>query len=67
MIKQEKLAQASAFPGWIVGISCSEGLVYRCWVINADLDVFNNGEFYDTCSAAMAAGRHFVEQRNLDG
>jgi hypothetical protein len=30
--------------------------------MNADLDVFNDGEFYDTSSAAMAAGRRFVEQ-----
>ncbi|NJK77522.1 MAG: hypothetical protein HC852_02205 [Acaryochloridaceae cyanobacterium RU_4_10] len=62
MIKQETLAQVWAFPGWVVGVSCSQALVYRCWAMNADLDVFNDGEFYDTSSAAMAAGRRFVEQ-----
>jgi hypothetical protein len=67
MLKLETLGQVSAFPGWIVGISCSQALVYRCWVISADFDVFNDGEFYDTCSAAMAAGRHFVEQFIADG
>jgi hypothetical protein len=61
-MKQESLAQVSAFPGWVVGISCSQALVYRCWVMSANLDVFSDGEFYDTCSAAMAAGRHFVER-----
>ncbi len=62
MIKQETLAQVSAFPGWVVGISCSQALVYRCWAMNTDLNVFSDGEFYDTSSAAMAAGRRFVEQ-----
>ncbi|MGB8699666.1 MAG: hypothetical protein WCD18_09645 [Thermosynechococcaceae cyanobacterium] len=61
-MKQESVAQVSAFPGWVVGISCSQALVYRCWVLSANFDVFSDGEFYDTCSAAMAAGRSFIER-----
>jgi hypothetical protein len=63
-MKKESIAQVSTFPGWIIGVSCSEALVYRCWIIAPDLQVYSDGEFYETCSAAMAFGRQFVE-RNL--
>lgn len=64
-MKQESMVQVTTFPGWVIGVSCSEAQVYRCWIITPDLRVFSDGEFYETCSAALASGRYFVE-RNLD-
>jgi hypothetical protein len=61
-MKKESIAQVSTFPGWIIGVSCSEAQVYRCWIITPDLQVFSDGEFYETSSAAMASGRYFVER-----
>lgn len=57
---REAIIQISAFPDWIVGVSLSP-LGYQCWVLSPDLDVLNDGEWYDTSAAAMAAGRFFVE------
>lgn len=48
--------------GWIVGVSHVEARGYQCWVINPDLDLLNDGTFYTTSSAAMSAGRAFVER-----
>ena len=56
------IVQISAYPGWIVGVSHTQIRGYQCWVINPSLDVLNDGEFYHTSSAAMAAGRTFVER-----
>ncbi|HHP7244645.1 MAG TPA: hypothetical protein ACFE0H_08170 [Elainellaceae cyanobacterium] len=55
------IIQVSAFPSWIVGISYTETVGYRCWVINPELIVLNDGEIYATSQAAMTAGRYFVE------
>ena len=56
------IVQISAYPGWIVGVSHSKTQGYQCWVINPNLDVLSNKEIYYTSSAAMAAGRNFVER-----
>lgn len=46
---------------WIVGVTrrCSAG--YLCWVINPELEVLNDGEFYPTSNEALASGRSLVQ------
>ena len=63
-VNQDAIVQLSGYRGWIVGVSCSPQDEYRCWAIAPNLLVLNNGEFYDTSSAAMAAGRSFVERHS---
>ncbi|MBF2033913.1 MAG: hypothetical protein IGR92_00185 [Leptolyngbyaceae cyanobacterium T60_A2020_046] len=55
--------QVSALPGWIIGVSQVKGRGYQCWVINANLDVLGDGTVYTTSSAALSAGRTFIERQ----
>jgi hypothetical protein len=54
--------QISAMTGWIIGVSHNKDRGYQCWVVKPDLDVLSDGTFYTTSSAAMSAGRAFVER-----
>ncbi|MEB3252221.1 MAG: hypothetical protein VKO01_08805 [Cyanobacteriota bacterium] len=54
------LIHVSVFPGWIAGVTYHRGEGYRCWVINPDLAVLNDGEIYPSSQAAIAAGRQFI-------
>lgn len=56
-----QVVQVSARVGWIIEIS-QQDHGYRCWVINRELDVLSDGYIYATSSAALAAGRLFVER-----
>ncbi|MEL6128745.1 MAG: hypothetical protein AAFR30_02435 [Cyanobacteria bacterium J06628_4] len=56
-----QVVQVSARVGWIIEIS-QQNNGYRCWVINRELDVLSDGHLYTTSSAALAAGRLFVER-----
>lgn len=58
----EALVQLSAMAGWIIGVSHSKDQGYQCWLVNPMLDVLSDGTFYTTSSAAMSAGRAFVER-----
>ena len=55
------VVQISARVGWIIEVSQQDD-GYRCWVINRELDVLSDGYIYATSSAALAAGRLFVER-----
>ncbi len=57
-----QVIQLSARPGWIIGISHTKAQGYQCWVINRDLEVLNDGTLYRTSSAALMAGRSFIER-----
>lgn len=57
-----QVVQLSALPGWIIGVSHTRNLGYQCWIINPDLDVLSDGASYKTSSAALTAGRAFVER-----
>ncbi|NJN22369.1 MAG: hypothetical protein HC812_15780 [Leptolyngbya sp. RL_3_1] len=57
-----QVVQLSARPGWIIGVSHIKNQGYQCWVINSDLDVLNDGTLYRTSSAALMAGRSFIER-----
>lgn len=61
-MEHSQVVQLSARPGWIIGVSHTQDLGYQCWVINPDLDVLNDGTLYKTSSAALTAGRMFVER-----
>jgi len=61
-MSEGSIVQVSAYPGWIVGVIHTTTIGYQCWVINPDLDVLSDGEIYRSSSAAMAAGRTFVER-----
>lgn len=65
MLEEESIVQIAAYPKWIVGISYAPELGYQCWIIDPNLEVLNNGELYDTSSAALAAGRAYVERNRL--
>ncbi|MBU6228418.1 MAG: hypothetical protein KGQ93_01825 [Cyanobacteria bacterium REEB459] len=54
------LVHVSVFPGWIAGVTYRRGEGYRCWVINPDFAVLNDGEVYPSSQAAIAAGRLFI-------
>ncbi|MEM7795621.1 MAG: hypothetical protein AAF579_14365 [Cyanobacteria bacterium P01_C01_bin.118] len=56
-----QVVQVSARVGWIIEISQQDD-GYRCWVINRELDVLSDGQVYSTSSAALAAGRLYVER-----
>ncbi|MEA5465641.1 hypothetical protein [Leptothoe sp. PORK10 BA2] len=55
------VVQVSALVGWIIEITQQDN-GYRCWVINRELEVLSDGHLYTTSSAALAAGRLFVER-----
>jgi exosome complex RNA-binding protein Rrp42 (RNase PH superfamily) len=57
------IIQISAWRGWLVEVSQpldSQG--YQCWIVRPDLAVLNDGTIYQSSSAAMSAGRQFVER-----
>lgn len=54
--------QLSAMPGWIIGVIHSRDQGYQCWIINPELNVLNDGYQYSTSSAALTAGRSFIER-----
>jgi hypothetical protein len=58
----ERLCQLIAYADWIVAVSRSQRLGYRCWVITPELAVLTDGEWYDGCDQAIAIGRFLVEQ-----
>ena len=58
-----QVIQLSAMPGWIIGISHVKEQGYQCWLINPDLNILNDGYLYHTSSAALMAGRAFVERQ----
>lgn len=58
----DSVVQISAMTGWIIGVSHNKDRGYKCWIVNPDLDVLSDGTFYSTSSAAMSAGRAFVER-----
>ena len=59
---KESVVQVSAMAGWIIGVSHSQDRGYQCWLVNPTLEVLSDGTFYSTSSAAMSAGRSFVER-----
>ena len=61
MMEADKIVEISAFPDWLVGVSYSRAEGYRCWVVNPELAVLNDGEFYTTSGEAMSSGRYLVE------
>ncbi|MEM0981826.1 MAG: hypothetical protein AAGH78_16335 [Cyanobacteria bacterium P01_H01_bin.58] len=61
-MEHSQVIQLAAMPGWIIGISHTQGRGYECWIINPALDVLNDGTLYTTSSAALTAGRTFVER-----
>lgn len=54
------LTYISVFPGWIAGVTYELGVGYRCWVINPEFAVLNDGEIYGSSQEAIAAGRWFI-------
>ena len=61
-MESTQFVQLSALPGWIIGVSHTRDRGYQCWLINSDLDVLNDGYQYSTSSAALTAGRSFIER-----
>ncbi len=57
-----QVIQLAALPGWVIGISYTQGRGYQCWLIDPELTVLNDGTLYTTSSAALSAGRTFVER-----
>jgi hypothetical protein len=55
-----KLTHVLTFPGWIAAITYEAGQGYRCWVVNPDFVVLNDGERYRTSGEAVQAGRIFI-------
>ncbi|MEM6520604.1 MAG: hypothetical protein AAF892_13045 [Cyanobacteria bacterium P01_D01_bin.71] len=62
-MERTQFVQLSALPGWIIGVSHTQKHGYQCWVINSALDVLNDGYQYSTSSAALMAGRTFIEKQ----
>jgi hypothetical protein len=62
LMENTQFVQLSAMPGWIIGISHSHERGYQCWIINPELNVLNDGFQYSTSSAALTAGRSFIER-----
>ncbi|HIK46774.1 MAG TPA: hypothetical protein IGR64_18150 [Leptolyngbyaceae cyanobacterium M65_K2018_010] len=62
MEAHDEVVQISAMNGWIIGVSHYKDRGYQCWIVNPDLDVLSDGTYYSTSSAAMSAGRAFVER-----
>jgi hypothetical protein len=61
-MEENSVVQISAMTGWLIGVSHNKTRGYQCWIVNPDLDVLSDGTFYTTSSAAMSAGRAFVER-----
>ena len=61
-MEENSVVQISAMTGWIIGVSYTKERGYQCWIVNPELDVLSDGTFYSTSSAAMSAGRAFVER-----
>jgi hypothetical protein len=61
-MNQCHVVQVSAWRGWLVEVSQGERQGYQCWVVNPALEVLSDGALYSTSSAAMSAGRQFVER-----
>ena len=66
MIPEQRVVQVSAWHGWLVEVTLENSKTtgkqgYRCRIVDRNLHVFSDGETYKTSSAAMAAGRHYVE------
>jgi len=61
-MEDSAVVQISAMTGWLIGVSYRKSRGYQCWLVNPDLHVLNDGTFYTTSSAAMSAGRAFVER-----
>lgn len=55
-----KLTHVLTFPGWIAAITYDPGQGYRCWVVNPDFTVLNDGELYATSGEAIHASRVFI-------
>jgi hypothetical protein len=55
-----RLIHVSVFPNWVAGVTYHQGFGYRCWVINPEMTVLNDGEVYPSSEAAIAAGRLFI-------
>jgi len=64
-MKETAVVQISGMVGWIIGVSYTHDQGYQCWLVNPNLDVLSDGAFYSTSSAAMSAGRTFVERANM--
>ena len=62
-MENTQFVQLSALPGWIIGVSHNRQRGYQCWLINPALDVLNDGYEYTTSSAALMAGRSFIERQ----
>lgn len=63
-MESTQFVQLSAMPGWIIGVSHTHERGYQCWIINSALDVLNDGYRYTTSSAALMAGRSFIERQH---
>jgi hypothetical protein len=63
-MENKRFVQLSAMPGWIIGVSHSHDKGYQCWLINPDLDILHDGYQYSTSSAALTAGRTFIERHS---
>jgi len=63
-METSQFVQLSAMPGWIIGVVMTPNRSYQCWVINPDLDVLNDGASYTTSSAALTAGRTYIERHS---
>ncbi|MEM8810921.1 MAG: hypothetical protein AAF921_19035 [Cyanobacteria bacterium P01_D01_bin.44] len=59
---RHRIIQISAWVGWLVEVSQLDSQGYQCWVVNPRLDVMSDGAIYQTSSAAMSAGRQFIER-----
>jgi hypothetical protein len=55
-----QITHVLTFPGWIAAITYDLGQGYRCWVVNPDFVVLNDGELYTTSRDALHAGRIFI-------
>lgn len=62
-MEDTQFVQLAAMPGWIIGVSHSRQYGYQCWLINPKLDVLNDGYQYSTSSAALTAGRTYIERQ----
>lgn len=63
-MENTQFVQLTALPGWIIGVSHTRQRGYQCWLINSALDVLNDGYEYTTSSAALMAGRSFIEKQH---
>lgn len=63
-MERTQFVQLSAMPGWIIGVSHTQQQGYQCWIINSALNVFSDGYHYTTSSAALMAGRTYIERHS---